>query len=62
MWKVVSLNAIAIQRKSNDRLEQIAAPATVTSNYRRRSFKPTINPIEPAAKMPRSDPQSTTVK
>ena len=29
----------------------------MTSNYRRRSFKPVINPIEPAVKIPRSDPQ-----
>ena len=50
-------NAIAIQQKSNDRPEQTAAPVTVTSNYRRRSFKPIINPIEPAVKIPRSDPQ-----
>ena len=50
-------NVIAIQQKSNDRPEQTAALATVTSNYRRRSFKPVINPIEPAVKIPRSDPQ-----
>ena len=30
---------------------------TMPSNYRRRSFKPIINPIEPAVKIPRSDPQ-----
>ena len=29
----------------------------MTSNYRRRSFKPIINPIKPAVKIPRSDPQ-----
>ena len=50
-------NAIAIQQKSNDRPEQNAASATVTSNYRRRSFKTIINPFEPAVKIPRSDPQ-----
>ena len=50
-------NAIAIQQKSNDRPEQTPAPATVTSNYRRRSLKPIINPIKPAVKIPRSDPQ-----
>ena len=46
-------NAIATQQNPNDRPEQTAAPATVTSNYRRRSFEPIINPIEPAFKIPR---------
>ena len=50
-------NAIAIHQKSNGKPEQTAAPATVTSNYRRRSFKPIINPTEPVVKIPRSDPQ-----
>ena len=50
-------NAIAIQQKSIDRPEQTAAPATVTSNCRRRSFNPIINPVEHAFKIPRSEPQ-----
>ena len=50
-------NAIAIHQKSNDRPEQTPAPATVTSNYRRRSLKPIINSTKPAVKIPRSDPQ-----
>ena len=50
-------NAIAIQQKPTNRPEQIAAPATVTSNCKKRSFKPISNPVEPAVKIPRSDSQ-----
>ena len=50
-------NATDIQQQSNDRPEQTAEPATVTSNYRRILFKPIINLIESAVKISCSDPQ-----
>ena len=55
-------NAITIQQKSNDRPEQTAAPVTVTSIYRRRSFKSIINPIKPAVKIPRNNIQHYTIQ
>ena len=52
--RITVLIPLSFRKKSNDRTEQTAAPATVTSNYRRRLFKPIINSAEPGVKIPRS--------